>query len=110
MTINLYLAHETEKAYGFKKEQKKSASEKTDNLIWFPKSQAKLITSEDSQDGLLPLCSVEVADWLIEKNELGDSKAEASKQKAAPAKEVRKLLPKDETEDHEGEEYDDIPF
>ena len=110
MTINLYLAHETEKAYGFKIAQKKSASEKTDNLIWFPKSQAKLITSEDAEDGLLPLCSVEVADWLVEKNGLGDPKAEAPKQKATPVKEARKLPPKDETEDYETEEYDDIPF
>jgi len=106
MTINLYLAHETEKAYGFKIAQKKSASEKTDNLIWFPKSQAKLITSEDAEDGLLPLCSVEVADWLVEKNGLGDPKAEAPKQKAAPTKQVQKVVPQDEPED----DYDDIPF
>lgn len=106
MTINLYLAHETEKAYGFKKEQKKSASEKTDNLIWFPKSQAKLITSEDAEDGLLPLCSVEVADWLVEKNGLGEPKAEAPKQKTAPVKQVQKVVPQDEPED----DYDDIPF
>lgn len=103
MKINLYLAHETEKAYGFKKEQKKNASEKTDNLIWFPKSQAKLITSEDAEDGLLPLCSVEVADWLIEKNELGDSSKNPKQEKAAPKKETQ-------TTASQEEEEDDVPF
>lgn len=106
MTINLYLAHETEKAYGFKKEQKKSASEKTDNLIWFPKSQAKLISSEDAEDGLLPLCSVEVADWLVEKNKLGESSEQPQKPKTAPKKEAQKVVVQDEPED----DFDDVPF
>ena len=100
MTIDLYLAHETEKAYGFKKEQRKTANEKTENLIWCPKSQVKMLKSEDSDEGFFPLCTIELADWIAEKNELVPSTNKTAKKTVAtPA-----------VQSYANDEDDDIPF
>jgi hypothetical protein len=104
MKINLYLAHETEKAFGFKKEQKASATEKTENLIWFPKSQAKMVSSEDPEGGFLAACVVDVADWLVEKNGLKDCGESTTKTtKNTPAAVVN-------NNSQVEEEEDDVPF
>ncbi len=105
MTIDLYLAHETEKAYGFKKEQRKTANEKTENLIWCPKSQVKMLKSEDSDEGFFPLCTIELADWIAEKNELAPSTKKASD------KTVKKTVVTPAVQSYANDdEDDDIPF
>jgi hypothetical protein len=107
MKINLYLAHETEKAFGFKKEQKATATEKTENLIWFPKSQAKLVSSEDPDGGFLAACVVDVADWLIEKNNLADCGEGKTEEKTKPKQSKSAVV---EEKNFEVEDDDDIPF
>ena len=102
MKINLYLAHETEKAFGFKKEQKASATEKTENLLWFPKSQVKMISSEDPEGGFLPACVVDVADWLVEKNGLKDCGESTTK--------TAQNTPAAVVDNSQIEEEDDVPF
>ena len=101
MKINLYLKHETEKAFCFQKQK-----EKTDEAIWLPKSQTKILSQEASEEGVPSFCSIEVENWLAEKNKLQGETEEASKPKERESKEVAK--------DHGffAEEYDDddIPF
>ena len=108
MKINLYLAHETEKAFGFKKEQKASATEKTENLIWFPKSQAKLVSSEDPEGGFLAACVVDVADWLIEKNNLADCGEGKTEEKTKPKQNTPAVVAENNSQVEE--EEDDVPF
>ena len=98
MLINLYLAITTEKAYGFTKEQRKEKNEKSENIIWLPKSQASVKTQDEPDEGFLPKCSVEIADWLAEKYEF-----KASTKGKTPEKKNEQKIQEDDFDD-------DIPF